>query len=159
MKSAPQVGRSSPKIPPQMYPTGSKGFFAWMKHRNPRLFTAVLDRIRSPGALSGLGLDPTAGVVLTNSSAPVSSDWASKLSMIVGEVGKAYLTAEQLRAQRKVMDLQLKRAEAGLAPLDVVDYNLGPTATVGISPDTKSLLIYGAAGLAAVFLISRFIKR
>lgn len=53
--------------------------------------------------------------------------------------------------QRKLLNLQVERARAGLPPLDTAQYGLG--VKVGLSEDSKQLLIYGAAGLALLVLL------
>ena len=75
---------------------------------------------------------------------------------------QAYLTYEQMRAQKKVMDAQLARAQAGLPPLDLnmEQYGLtGPQVSVGLSPTTRTLLIAGAAGLGLVYLLPKLLGK
>jgi hypothetical protein len=77
-------------------------------------------------------------------------------------VSQAYLTNEQMKAQKKVLDMQLARAQAGLPPLDIDmrQYGLtGPSVGVGIESNTLKYLGWGAAALAAVYLLPKFLKR
>lgn len=142
-------------------PAGLKGFFAWLQVNQPKVHDAALERLVASENLSGLGLtDPNAQAVVaaTTSTAPASPSLADKIKDIVFGVSQAYLTAQQLNAQKKVLDMQLARAKQGLPPLeiDMQQYGLtGPAVQVGMSPETRNLLIYGAVGLAAVYLLGR----
>lgn len=142
--------------------TGSRGFFSWLARAQPRVYSATMTRLGRPG-LSGLGLiDTTSAVGVAVSSEPMQKSTADKIKDVVMGISQAYLTARQLEAQRKVMDMQLKRAEQGLPPLNLnmADYGLtGPQVSVGMSQDTKNLLMIGGAVLAAVYLVPKFFKR
>lgn len=61
--------------------------------------------------------------------------------------------------QRELLKVQTERARAGLPPLDTSQYGVG--VRVGLSEDTKQLLIYGAVALAALvgFGIVKFGRR
>lgn len=141
-------------------PRGMRGFFAWLDATQPAVARAARARIAAPAMLGDLGITSPVEVTTTqNATAPSTAD---KIKDIVLAASQAYLTVEQMKAQRKVMDMQLQRAQAGLAPLDInmESYGLtGPSVSVGISPATKNLLIYGGLGLAGVYLFGKFLKR
>lgn len=141
-------------------PRGMRGFFAWLQASQPAIYRGTLVKLRQPVQLSGLGI--TAPTEITTTQTAVAPSTADKIKDLVLGVSQAYLGYEQLRAQRKVMDLQLSRAQAGLAPLDInmEQYGLtGPGISVGISPQTRTMLIYGGAALAAVYLLPKVLKR
>ena len=55
--------------------------------------------------------------------------------------------------QRQLLQVQVDRARAGLPPLDVSNYGAG--VQVGLSKDTQKMLLYGAVGIAALFLLAK----
>lgn len=141
-------------------PRGMRGFFAWLHATQPGIARAVAVKLRAPATLSGLGI--TAPSEVTSTEKPVAPSVVDKVKDILLGVSSAYLSYEQLQAQKKVMDVQLQRAQAGLPPLaiDMEQYGLtGPQVSVGLSPQTKTLLIYGGIGLAAVYLLPKVIGK
>ncbi|NDC10665.1 MAG: hypothetical protein EBZ75_15275, partial [Oxalobacteraceae bacterium] len=56
--------------------------------------------------------------------------------------------------QRQLMTLNIERAKKGLPPIDIASYS-GVGVNVGLSPDTKNLLIFGGLALVAVFFLTR----
>lgn len=141
-------------------PRGMRGFFAWLRNVQPGVARAVGVKLRRPTTLSGLGI--TAPTDVTTTEKPVAPSLADKVKDLVLGVSQAYLTYEQMQAQKKVMALQLERARAGLPPLDInmEQYGLtGPQVSVGLSPTTRNLLIAGGIGLGAVYLLPKLLKR
>jgi len=147
--------------PGRQGPRGAKGFLAWLRERAPEYYRPVMQEFQS-GSLSGLGLVGP-GEVNSASERPIATSVADTIKDIISGVSMAYLTAQQMNAQKKVLDLQLQRAQQGLAPLDIdlQSYTgaVGPTMSVGMSADTKQLLIWGGIALAAVFLLPKLLKR
>lgn len=141
-------------------PRGMRGFFSWLGVSQPKIARAVMAKMRKPLKLGSLGI--TAPEEVTTTQAPVAPSLADKIKDLVLGVSSAYLTYEQMQAQKKVMALQLERARAGLAPLDInmEQYGLtGPQVSVGLSPQTKQLLIYGGGAAAAIYLLPKLLKR
>lgn len=144
--------------------TGGKGLLLWIKANQPKLYAEFLKkRANVASKLNGLGntsltlgnltLDPI-------STAPVGAPppaWLSAVQQTLTGAAQVYLTAQQLSAQKKVMDLQIERARQGLAPLDIdpMRYGLSPTVGVGISPDTKKFLMWGGLGLLALLVLKK----
>lgn len=64
-------------------------------------------------------------------------------------------------ARKDMQDLNLERAKKGLAPIDAARYMqmTAPQVQVGVARDTQQLLIYGAVGVGALYLISQLAKR
>ena len=56
--------------------------------------------------------------------------------------------------QRRLLNVQIDRAQKGLPPLDLTNYT-GVGVRVGIAPQTQQLLIYGGLALLAVLLLRR----
>jgi len=56
--------------------------------------------------------------------------------------------------QQQLMQLNIERAKKGLPPVDIAAYT-GIGVNVGLSPDTKNLLIFGGLALVAVFFLVR----
>lgn len=152
---------SSPKSAPG-YGTGMRGFFAWMAVKNPRLYAYAVPAIKTRSALSGLGItgDAATAAASVSESGPVAPSIADKIKDILVGVSQAYLTSQQLKAQKEVLDVQLRRAQAGLPPLDInmQQYGLTPTAQVGLTSDTKNLLIWGGAAVLAVVVVTKLMK-
>lgn len=141
-------------------PRGMRGFFSWLAVTQPQVARAVMTRLRRPGTLGDLGI--TAPEQVTTTQAPVAPSITDKIRDLVLGVSQAYLTYEQMQAQKKVMALQLERARSGQPPLDInmEQYGLtGPSVSVGLSPTTRNLLVAGGVGLAAVYLLPKLLKR
>ena len=56
-------------------------------------------------------------------------------------------------SQRRLLNVQIARAQQNLPPLDTSQYGVG--VNVGLSPDTMKLLGFGALGLVALMLLGR----
>lgn len=86
---------------------------------------------------------PGAGTAAANQAATTGIDFLSSLRDVVGTVA---LTIQQ----KQILDVQMQRMRAGLAPLETSQYGLG--VNVGFSPDTMRMLLIGGAGLAVLLL-------
>lgn len=93
-----------------------------------------------------------------NSIAPNLSNTIQQ-NQVVGEPW--FVTAEKLATalimtdqQRRLLNVQIDRAQKGLPPLDLTNYT-GVGVRVGIAPQTQQLLIYGGLALLAVLLLRR----
>lgn len=117
------------------------------------------------GALSGLGdweeyldfttqgyeADPVYSVA--QASGP---SWLDSINSLAGKIGSLVGTVTAADAQRQLIDLNLERAKRGLAPISASA--VAPQMNVGIAPDVKNLLVYGALGIGGAMLVSRFLK-
>lgn len=139
---------------------GRAGFLEYIRRTQPRLYDAAMRRIKSENSGLGFALpDSTA-----TSAAPVGSDtWADKLEKVLLAASQTYLTVEQMNAQKKLLNTQLSRAQAGLAPLDIdpAQYGItgGPQVSVGVSADTKKFLMYGGVALAVALIAPKILGR
>lgn len=139
---------------------GVPGFYRWLRATQPGIYESVIRRMK-PQTVSGLGfaLPGTAsGETSTSSAKP--SFW-DKLNSALATASQAYLSVEQLKAQKKLLATQLQRAQAGLAPLDIdpAAYGItGPQVSVGMSSQTKTFLVWGGVALGAVYLLPKLIR-
>lgn len=156
---------------------GTKGFLVWLKLNQPLLYREFLKRWNRPevsGTMSGLGdIDVTSGLApisvgmptidpaTSTTSAATDPSLADMLKNLTMGAAQIYLTKTQLDNQSKILDTQLSRAKAGLPPLNIdpANYGLQPTIGVGISPQTKTFLMWGGLGIGALFLLGMFGRR
>lgn len=143
--------------------TGVQGFLQWVKARQPYLYRRIEKQLPKAG-LAGLADTPLATVAVdaslvsttglpTSSSSPAIGDILKNLLMGAGQV---VLTKQQLDAQKKILNLQLERARAGLPPADIdpTQYGLpGPNVKLGIDSDAKRVLMIGGGLLGGAFLL------
>lgn len=137
---------------------GGRGFLQWVKANQPRVYRGIANPIKAQPGLKGLGLAvPATDLAVQTPATPATKSWVDSIKDLAMAAAQTYLTREQLQAQRKVLDIQLQRAQAGQAPLDIdlAQYGLTPTATVGLAPQTRNLLLWGGLALAAAFILPR----
>lgn len=80
-------------------------------------------------------------------TAVAGEDWITNLTRL----GSALVMTVQ---QRQILNVQMDRAREGLPPLDMAQYS--PQVNIGLSADTKSMLMWGGAGLLLLtFLMSQ----
>lgn len=144
--------------------TGTKGFLEWLKEKQPRIYRAAMPKLTTQvQRLGGLGLSiPGSDPVATAPSGSTSSTLATNIKEILMAASQAYLTREQMQAQEKLFNLQLSRAQQGLAPLDIDISKYGvaaPSVSVGIAGDTQKMLLWGAAIIAGILIIPRLLRR
>jgi len=110
------------------------------------------------GALSGLGIDALTEDSSGASTSGTTPSWLDTIKNLITSAGQAYLTKTQVDAQKKILDIQLGRAQAGLAPLNINPTTYGlpaPTVNFGVSSDTQKVLMYGLLGLGGVFVAAK----
>lgn len=88
---------------------------------------------------------PTITDKITQQAAPGES-WMDSLARLLPILAAT-------NQQRQLLQTQADRAKAGLPPLDVSQYGAG--VQIGLSADTKKLLMIGAAALGAILIFSR----
>jgi hypothetical protein len=71
----------------------------------------------------------------------------------ISAISRAMTTVAMADYQRQILKAQLDRARQGLPPLQPSEY--APAINVGLSPQTRNLLIYGGIALVAVLLLRR----
>jgi hypothetical protein len=114
----------------------------WLEKTYPGSKSKILKR-----AQGSLGADET--------TTPAAVPWYEKLLNAAKEVIPVYY---QYKSNKQITDLQMNRANQGLAPLDVSQYSAPPvtvqhTFDNQISPDTKTALMIGGGILGAIILL------
>jgi hypothetical protein len=135
---------------------------SWFQKNYPDLYTRIMND--QPGllmpdmamaglsGLRGLGQDQTAST--TDTTTPPSTDWGQTLSSFVSQVLGPLASAYQ---QKQIIDVNIKRAEQGLQPLDVSQ--IAPTVNVGVSPQVQQMGIIAGLGIAALIVTVMVISR
>lgn len=134
---------------------GQKGFLIWMKKNLPRTYQGIAAELKRTSQLNGLAL--TADPALIATPAPATSSFANTLKDLATVYAQSYLTKKQIDAQNQVLNIQLQRAQQGLAPLDInlEQYGLPrPSVAVGVDSDTQKMLLYGGLALAGLWIFS-----
>lgn len=105
-------------------------YLKWMQRNEPYIFAVGMRRLEMQG-------DGSMGAI----------NWGS----IGSNIGKAFSTVAntasnlapqylQYKQQKKVMDMQMKRAEQGLPPANVEDYTPAVKLRVDASPETQAAI-------------------
>ena len=98
-------------------------------------YAAVLEEI-APGINTKINQTQTA-----------NESWIDTLTKLVPALT---MTVQQVQ----LMQLNIERAKNGLPPIDIASYS-GVGVNVGLSPQTRNLLIYGGIALVAVLFLTR----
>ena len=98
-------------------------------------YAAVLEEI-APGINTKINQTQTTG-----------ESWIDTLTKLVPALT---MTVQQVQ----LMQLNIERAKNGLPPIDIASYS-GVGVNVGLSPQTRNLLIYGGIALVAVLFLTR----
>lgn len=163
---AAKVAAENPQIAPHINSVWS--FMEWFRASSPAMYDALLARapeltdpvqVVTSGALDPKsstksllsGLDETTTEV-TTTSAP-ATDWGTQILDFTKSVFPVYY---QHRAQRDILEANLKRAEQGLPPLD--PSGVAPQVNFGLSPGVQKLAMWGIGGLILMGLI-RAVRR
>lgn len=121
-------------------------FSSWLEKNFPDVFKAVMqsrpDLLVPEFALAGL-----AGLSAEDAASTPSplSDWAKALSEILAPISGAY-------AQKQCIDVNIKRAEMGLPPIDCANMT-APTVNVGVTPEVKQMGMIAALAFAGVLFL------
>jgi hypothetical protein len=96
-------------------------------------------------------------VPVIESVAPGITEVANRIAVEgeswISAISRAMTTVAMADYQRRLLNAQLDRARQGLPPLNASEY--APAINVGLSPQTRHLLIYGGIALVAVLLLRR----
>lgn len=136
-------------------------FISWMKDTYPELYSVISGTrpdLLDPGSvvLSG-DLAPNGkkssnlkGLGDGDSNTPITADtsWGQQIA----DFAKQYLLLDQ---QRKIMDMNIKRAEQGLQPID----NVGAAVNVGLTQDVQKLAMVAIGGIVLVGLAAAFRRK
>lgn len=140
---------------------GTQGFLMWLRERQPYLYRRIKGKIATEPTLGDVvGADR---LVATAQPAAPTSSTADFLKNLVLGAGQVLLTKEQLKAQQKILDLQLERARQNLPPADIdpTQYGLpAPSVQIGVDSETRrSAFIFGGIALGVGALLWMFSGR
>lgn len=141
------------------YSNGTKGFFEWLKDKQPQLYAKVAEGFQPPqvgvGGMYDIAEDPATKTTET----PMSTGIMSSITNLVNVAAQGYLTKQQMDAQKQLLDVQLQRASQGLPPLNInpAQYGLTPQIGVGLSPQTQSLVMWGGGLLLAALVLPKLL--
>jgi hypothetical protein len=96
---------------------------------------------------------------LAQDESDTSVPWYESITKAISPIATAALNVYQ---QSQLQKANSARIAQGLAPIAPAEYaQMYPTATaqVGLTPDTKRLLLYGALGLGAFLVVKLVLKR
>lgn len=94
------------------------------------------------------------GDTVTNASGTGSAPWYQSLLDNISKLGTSYLSIEQ---QRQLDQINVQRAQQGLAPIDTSQYQTG--VNVGVSASTQQTVLIVVAVLAGAWILSSFIGK
>ena len=148
-QSAPEVYNAVKAQNPALLDPGSVVLYGRLNapvfYANPPKPPASIGGAAGKTQLAGLGEGETpAGVAVTSD---VLTEWGKAISDIAGK----YLIYDQ---QKKLIDLNIKRAEQGLPP--VSSQELAAGVNIGLAPQAQQLAYIALGGLVLVGLLSAF---
>lgn len=133
-------------------------YVKWLKEKQPYFYKILVKKYPQASQLSGMGLvgPENSGVTVTEerTNSSVTASWADTIKNLIGVASQAYLTKEQIDAQKKLTQMQLDRVAQGLSPLNIDPTTMGlpgPSVNFGLTGDTKKLVTWGAVGLGLLF--------
>jgi len=134
---------------------GTKGFFIWLRANMPQVYADVKREFSAAKTLSGFGISMSDPVALST-EAPASSTLVQTIKDIANVGAQLYLTRQQAQAQQQILSENLRRAALGQSMLNIdpAQYGLQPSVGVGLTGDTKQLLMYGGFGIGLLWLLS-----
>lgn len=88
-------------------------------------------------------------------------DYSQLINAIPSTLLQLYQLGNQSAVRQQLLELNIERSKQGKAPITLdqiggaalASPNVG--TTVSLSPDTKQMLVYGAVGLGAMYLLSK----
>lgn len=83
-----------------------------------------------------------------------NTPWYQSVADNLTKIGTAYLTLAQ---QKQLNEINIQRAQQGLAPLDASQYQTG--VQVGVSQSTRNTGIIIVSVIAATWLLSTLLRR
>jgi hypothetical protein len=160
------------RIPVSTGPKGVPGLVSWVRMAHPAVYRQLAMRLRTArlngwgdqtvrgfGSLGFALPDGNAQMVTASDPVAVASSTPSMAQTIVSSLKDLVSVGLPLYQQNKIFDLQIKRAQAGLAPLDTSTVADLSAVRVGVDSATRNtgLMIAGAAvlGLVGYKLLSR----
>lgn len=130
----------------QISERGTKGLFLYLKRAMPQVYAQVAREISDAGSLQGMGaIDPVSAATQN----PPSNSLADTIMSIANTAASVYLTGKQAQAQGQILQVQIDRAKAGLAPAPIDPAANGlPAPSKQIPWDKIGLLAAALLGIA-----------
>lgn len=103
--------------------------------------------------------------ILDGDTGEASFDWGSLVDQIPATLVQLFQLGRQSDVQDQLLQLNIERAQRGLSPISLQQVGgaalASPQVNTNVSLDegTKNMLMYGAAALAAVFIIPPLLKK
>ena len=113
---------------------------------------AVIGSLDNTGQYQAYGITPTYGAISSSpmpASIPASATETDWLKMISEAAPKVL----QLWNAQQIAQVNIERAQRGLAPLNPAGY--GPQVALTMPAGTQQMLLYGAIGLGAFMLLNK----
>ena len=138
------------RIPVADLPRGLPGFVRWLRTAHPNIHRAVGARLAASNQLNGLGLvlpgtDPVAAAADNAAQNP------GVTQTILNTVKELVSVGLPLYQQNKLFELQIKRAQQNLPPLDTQAISDASALRVGVDSGTRNTgLIIAGVGAAAL---------
>ena len=144
----------------------------WFRTNVPG-FKQVMDRASPPvrAGLAGLAiLGPDDGTTASASTAVATTDssdfdWGNLIKSLGTAASQYMMTDAQIKANQQITNIQVQRAQQGLPPLALStlqqQYGISttPSANVGLTPDTKTFLMYAGIGLGLLWVFTSMKSR
>jgi hypothetical protein len=142
------------RMPPVMVgPKGVPGLMRWVRRVHPNIYDNVRARL-AVSNLRGLGFAlPTADPV------PAAAANPSTAQTILSTVQDLIKVGLPMYQQNQLFNLQIKRAQAGLAPLDATTMNDLSSVKVGVDSATRNTALYIGGGLALALVAYKLLSR
>lgn len=142
------------RIPVSPNRVGWPGFASWLRVTHPGAYKAVALRLARDGDLNGLGIvAPTTDPVSTAAATP--SMW-DKLSATIRDI---LPQAVQVYSQKKILDMQIKRAEQNLPLYDTAALADASSVKVGVDQSTRNTGLIIAAVVGAALILPKLLRR
>lgn len=134
-------------------PPGREGFLTWLYNQFPEAYSVL--EARAPQVLTtgpiGFGATDDALPSATSGAATASPGWVQTIQNIA-------LPALQIYQQKKIVDLQLKRAQAGQRPLDIAEYMGDSSIKTGLDSSTQRMFLIIGGLLVGGFVLHSFLR-
>lgn len=137
------------RIPVSDLPRGAPGLVRWIKRAHPRVYAALQERVGGTlGLVDPASVDPVAAAASNPSTG----------QMIVNTIKDLVAVGLPLYQQNKLLNLQIKRAEQNLPPLDTAAIADASAFRVGVDASTRNTGLMIAAGLGGVLLLGMLLR-
>lgn len=133
-------------------------FMQWLQENDPQTYQDAMieatDRSNAQNGLMGMGADTMIQTAVPRGDNAPQKSWWSNFTDSVSEIGSRYI---KYKSDKKLMNVQLRRARQGLPP--VKTGLLAPGTRPDVFPvafeDVSKYMIPAAIGIGVLFLLLR----